>query len=154
MYVLGADVFQIDAVDLRRHLHVVLHTRYGLDVVDAVGNLEQTAAVVYSEVLHSLRDGETDGRSSARFVGNDQARSEGVEASVDALDAGIERLKVDADVGVTLVPHASSHQTHVLIEYMFDNTGLRGHRQNLSLFGRSPFEGGLATLADCSLDLR
>ena len=46
VHVLGADVFQIDAVDLRRHLHVVLHTRHCFDVVDAVGNLEQTAAVV------------------------------------------------------------------------------------------------------------
>jgi len=33
---------------------------------------------------------------------------------------------------VTLVPHASSHQTHVLIEYLFDNTLSSGHRQNLS----------------------
>ena len=40
VHVLGADVFQIDAVDLRRHLHIVLHARYGLDVVDAIGNLE------------------------------------------------------------------------------------------------------------------
>lgn len=90
---------------------------------------------MYSKVLHSLRDGEADGRSSARFVGNDQARSEGIESAVDTLDAGIERLKVDADIGVTLVPHASSHQTHVLIEYLFDNTRSSGYRQNLSLFG-------------------
>jgi len=110
----------------------MLHARYGLDVVDAVGNLEQTAAVVYPEVLHGLCDGEADGRAPARFVGNDQTRSEWVESSVDALDAGIERLKVDADIGVTLMPHASSHQTHVLIEYLFDNTRSSGHRQNLS----------------------
>ena len=154
MHVLGADVFQIDTVNLRRHLHVVLHARYGLDVVDAVGNFEQTAAIVYPQVLHGLCDGETDGRAPARFVGNDQVGGERVEPAVNALDASVERLKVDADIGVTLVPHASSHQTHVLIEYMFDNTRLCGHRQNLSLFGRSPFEGGLATLADCSLDLR
>ena len=131
MNVLRTDVFQVDTVDLRRHLHVVLHARYGLDVVDAIGYFEQATAVVNPEVFHSLRDSETDGRASARFVGNDQARSEGVEPAVDALDAGIERLKVDADIGVTLVPHASSHQTHVLIEYMFDNTRSSGHRQNL-----------------------
>lgn len=40
VHVLWAHVFQIDAVDLRRHLHVVLHARYGLNVVDAIGNLE------------------------------------------------------------------------------------------------------------------
>lgn len=131
MNVLRAHVFQIDTVDFRRHFHVVLHARYGLDVADAVGNLEQTASVVYPEVLHGLCDGEADGRAPARFVGNDQARSEGVESAVDALDAGVKRLKVDADIGVTLVPHASSHQTHVLIEYMFDNTRSSGHRQNL-----------------------
>ena len=107
MNVLRAHVFQIDAVDLRRHLHVVLHARYGLDVVDAVGYLEQTAAVVYPEVLHGLCDGEADGRASARFVGNDQACSEWVESAVDALDAGIKRLEVDADVGVLLVLHPS-----------------------------------------------
>ena len=90
---------------------------------------------MYPEVFHGLCDGETDGRSSARFVGNDQVGGERVEPTVDALDAGVERFKVDADIGVTLVPHASSHQTHVLIEYMFDNTRLSGHRQNLSLFG-------------------
>ena len=73
MNVLRTDVFQVDTVDLRRHLHVVLHARYGLDVVDAIGNLEQTAAVVDAEVFHSLRDGEADGRAPARFVGNDQA---------------------------------------------------------------------------------
>ena len=132
MNVLRADVFQIDAVDLRRHLHVMLHARYGLDVVDAVGNLEQTAAVVYPEVLHGLCDGEADGRAPARFVGNDQVGGERVESAVDALDASVKRLEVDADIGVTLVPHASSHQTHVLIEYLFDNTRSSGHRQNLS----------------------
>ena len=136
MHVLRTYVFQIDAVDLRRHFHVVLHARYGLDAVDAVGNFEQTAAVVYPEVLHGLCDGEADGRASARFVGNDQACSEWVESAVDALDAGVKRLKVYADIGVTLEPHASSHQTHVLIEYLFDNTHLRGHRQSLTLFGR------------------
>lgn len=61
---------------------------------------------------------------------------EWIEPVVHALDAGIKRLEVDADVGVLLVRHASSHQTHVLIEYMFDNTRSTGHRQNLSLFGR------------------
>ena len=107
MNVLRAHVFQIDAVDLRRHLHVMPHARYGLDVVDAVGNLEQTAAVVYPEVLHGLCDGEADGRAPARFVGNDQTRSEWVEPTIDALDAGIKRLEVDADVGVLLVRHPS-----------------------------------------------
>ena len=136
MHVLRTHVFQIDTVNLRRHLHVVLHARYGLDVVDAVGNLEQATAVMDSEVFHGLGNGEADGRAPARFVGNDQARSEWVESAVDALDAGVKRLKVDADIGVTLVPHASSHQTHVLIEYMFDNSRSSGHRQNLSLFGR------------------
>ena len=131
MNVLRTHVFQIDAVDFRRHLHVVLHARYGLDAVDAVGNLEQTAAVVYPEVLHSLCDGEADGRAPARFVGNDQVGGERVESAVDALDASVKRLEVDADIGVTLVPHASSHQTHVLIEYLFDNTRSSGHRQNL-----------------------
>mgnify|MGYP000703620955 CR=1 FL=1 len=110
----------------------MLHARYGLDVVDAVGNLEQTAAVVYPEVFHGLCDGEADGRAPTRFVGNDQARGEWVEPAIDTLDAGVKRLKVDADIGVTLVPHAASHQTHVLIEYLFDNTRSSGHRQNLS----------------------
>ena len=136
MNVLRTHVFQIDAVDLRRHLHIVLHARYGLDVVDAVGNLEQTAAVMYPEVFHGLRDSETDGRAPARFVGNDQVGGERVKPTVNALDASVKRLEVDADIGVTLVPHASSHQTHVLIEYMFDNSRSSGHRQNLSLFGR------------------
>ena len=65
MHVLGADVFQIDTVDLRRYFHVVLHARYGFDVVDAIGNFEQTAAIAYPEVLHGLCDGEADGRASA-----------------------------------------------------------------------------------------
>ena len=107
MNVLRTHVFQIDAVDFRRHLHVVLHARYGLDVADAVGNLEQTAAVVYPEVFHGLRDGEADGRASARFVGNDQVGGERIEPTIDALDAGIKRLEVDADVGVLLVLHPS-----------------------------------------------
>ena len=132
MHVLRTHVFQIDTVDLSRHLHVVLHARYGLDVVDAVGNFEQTAAVVYPEVLHGLRDGEADGRAPARFVGNDQVGGKRIEPTIDALNAGIKRLEVDADVGVLLVRHTSSHQTHVLIEYLFDNTRLHGHRQNLS----------------------
>ena len=38
--VLRTDVFQVDTVDLRRHLHVVLHARHGLNVVDAIGNLK------------------------------------------------------------------------------------------------------------------
>lgn len=130
MHVLWADEFQIDTVDLRRHLHVVLHARYGLDVVDTVGNLEQATAVMDSEVFHGLCDGKADGRAPARFVGNDQVGGERVETAVDALDAGVERLEVDADIGVTLVSHASSHQTHVLIEYLFDNTRSSGHRQN------------------------
>lgn len=136
MNILRADVFQVDTVDLRRHLHVVLHARYGLDVVDAVGNLEQATAVMDSEVLHGLCDGEADGRAPARFVGNDQVGGERVEPAVNALNASVKRLEVDADIGVTIVPHASSHQTHVLIECMFDNTRSSGHRQNLSLFGR------------------
>ncbi len=65
MHVLRTHVFQIDTVDLRRHLHVVLHARYGLDVVDAVGNLEQATAVVYPEVFHGLGNGEADGRTPA-----------------------------------------------------------------------------------------
>ena len=110
----------------------MLHAWYGRDVVDAIGNFEQTAAIVYPEVLHGLRDGKADGRASARFVGNDQVGGERIEPTVDALDAGIKRLEVDADIGVLLVRHASSHQTHVLIEYLFDNTRSTGHRQNLS----------------------
>ena len=86
---------------------------------------------MYPKVLHGLCDGEADGRAPARFVGNDQVGGEWVEPAVNTLDAGIKRLKVDADIGVTLVPHASSHQTHVLIEYLFDNTRSTGHRQNL-----------------------
>ena len=135
MNVLRTDVFQVDTVDLRRHLHVVLHARYSLDVVDAVGNLEQATAVMDSEVFHGLGNGEADGRAPARFVGNDQVGGERIEPAVDALDASVKRLEVDADIGVALVPHASSHQTHVLIEYLFDNTRSSGHRQNLSLFG-------------------
>ena len=46
VHVLWADVFKVDAVDLRRYLHVVLHARHGLDVVDAIGDLEQSTAVV------------------------------------------------------------------------------------------------------------
>ena len=105
MHVLRTDVFQIDAVDLRRYLHVVLHARHGLDVVDAIGNLEQAAAVMYPEVLHGLGDSEADGRTPARFVGNDQVGGEWIEPTVDALDAGIKRLEVDADIGVLLVRH-------------------------------------------------
>ena len=93
----------------------MLHARYGLDVVDAVGNLEQTAAVVYPEVFHGLRDGKTDGRASARFVGNDQARGEWVEPAVDTLDAGVERLKVDADIGMLLVFHACPPIKHMFL---------------------------------------
>ena len=115
MHVLGAHVFQIDAVDLRRHLHVVLHARYGFDVVDAVGNLEQTAAIVYPEVLHGLRDGKADGRASARFVGNDQVGGERIEPTVDALDAGIKRLEVDADVGVLPVRHPYPSIKHMFL---------------------------------------
>ena len=107
VHVLGADVFQIDTVDFRRHLHVMLHAWYGRDVVDAIGNFEQTAAIVYPEVLHGLRDGKADGRASARFVGNDQVGGERIEPTVDALDAGIKRLEVDADIGVLLVRHPS-----------------------------------------------
>lgn len=136
MDILRAYVLQVDAVDMRRYLHIVLHARYSFDVVDAVGNFEQAAAVMDAEVLHRLRDGQADRRAAARLVGHDQVGGKRIEPTVDTLDAGVKRLKVDADIGATLVPHASSHQTHVLIEYMFDNTRLRGHRQNLSLFGR------------------
>lgn len=136
MNVLRTDVFQVDTIDLRRYLHVVLHARYGLNVADSIGYFEQATAVVYPEVLHGLCDSETDGCASARFVGNDQVGGERVEPADNALDASVKRLEVDADIGVTLVPHASSHQTHVLIEYMFDNSRSSGHRQNLSLFGR------------------
>ena len=115
MNVLRTDVFQVDTVDLRRHLHVVLHARYGLDVVDAIGNLEQTAAVVDAEVFHSLRDGEADGRAPARFVGNDQVGGERIEPTIDALDAGIKRLKVDADVGVLPVRHPSPPIKHMFL---------------------------------------
>ena len=114
MHVLGADVFQIDTVDFRRHLHVMLHAWYGRDVVDAIGNFEQTAAIVYPEVLHGLRDGKADGRASARFVGNDQVGGERIEPTVDALDAGIKRLEVDADIGVLLVRHPCP-----IIKHMF-----------------------------------
>ena len=115
MNVLRAHVFQIDAVDVRRYLHIVLHARHGLDVVDSVGNLEQATAVVDSEVLHGLCDGEADGRAPARFVGNDQARRERVEPAVNALDAGIKRLEVDADVGVLLVRHPCPFIKHMFL---------------------------------------
>ena len=115
MNVLRADVFQIDAVDLRRHFHVVLHAWHGLDVVDAIGDLEQSAAVMYPEVLHGLRDGETDGRASARFVGNDQVSGERVEPTIDALDAGIKRLEVDADIGVLAVRHPYPSIKHMFL---------------------------------------
>ena len=115
MNVLRTHVFQIDAVDFRRHLHVVLHARYGLDAVDAVGNLEQTAAVVYPEVLHSLCDGEADGRAPARFVGNDQVGGERIEPTIDALDAGIKRLEVDTDVGVLPVRHPCPFIKHMFL---------------------------------------
>lgn len=70
---------------------------------------------MYPEVFHGLCDGETDGRSSARFVGNDQVGGERVEPAVDALDAGVERFKVDADVGVLLVRHPCPSIKHMFL---------------------------------------
>ena len=112
--VLRTDVFQVDTVNLCRHLHVVLHARYSLDVVDAVGNLEQATAVMDSEVFHGLGNGEADGRAPARFVGNDQVGGERIEPAVDALDAGVKRLKVDTDVRTPTVLHRV-----LLIKHMF-----------------------------------
>ena len=93
----------------------MLHARCGLDVVDAVGNLEQATAVMDSEVLHGLGNGETDGRTPARFVGNDQVGGERIEPTVDALDAGIKRLEVDADIGVLLVRHPCPSIKHMFL---------------------------------------
>ena len=115
MNVLRTDVFQVDTVDLRRYLHVVLHARYGLNVVDAIGYFEQATTVMDAEVLHGLGDSEADGRASARFVGNDQVGGERIEPTIDALDAGIKRLEVDADVGVLLVRHPSPPIKHMFL---------------------------------------
>ena len=114
MDVLRAYVLQVDTVDLRRYLHIVLHARYGFDVVDAVGNFEQAAAVMDAEVLHRLRDGQADCRAAARLVGHDQVGGKRIEPTVDTLDAGVKRLEVDTDIRTPTVLHRV-----LLIKHMF-----------------------------------
>ena len=65
MDVQGAHIFKVDAVDARRDLHVVAHTGRGCDVVDVLGNLEETAAVAYAELLHGGADRQADGGAAA-----------------------------------------------------------------------------------------
>ena len=90
-----------------------------------------------AEVLHRLRDGQADRRAAARLVGHDQVGGKRIEPTVDTLDAGVKRLKVDTDVRMPSALHRGPpHQTHVPIEYLFDNT--RPAKKGQVYFGRSP----------------
>ena len=89
---------QVDAVNLGRDLHVALHARLGLNVLDVLWDLEDAAAPGDAELLQRRRDGEADGRVAAVGIGDHQVRVEGVEPAVDALHGGVERFEVDAEV--------------------------------------------------------
>ena len=65
MDVFRAHVFQVNAVDLRRDLHVMVHARFGHYVVDSGRNLKYTAAVVNAQPFHGGGDGQADGGVAA-----------------------------------------------------------------------------------------
>ena len=100
--VLRRHVAQVDRVDVGRHLHVALHARTCHDVVHALGNLEHAAAARQAERLHRRRDGQADGLLRAVGIGHDEVRLQRVEPAIDALDAGVEALQVDAHVRALL----------------------------------------------------
>ena len=113
VHVLGADEFEVDAVDLGGYLHVVTHARLCHDVVDTGRYLEDAAPVAYAELLHGGRDGQADGRGPAVRIGYHEVRREGVAAAVGAFHARVERLQVDADVGALRTSHGPSVRTYV-----------------------------------------
>ena len=98
--VLGGNVAQVDGVDVGRDLHVAAHARRRGDVLDALGYLEHPAAVADAQGLHGRGDGQADGLLGARGVGHHEVGGEGVKAALGALHGGVERLEIDADVGV------------------------------------------------------
>ena len=84
--VLRGDVSDIDAVDLRRVIDVLLHPWRRHDVIDPLGDLEDAAAVAHAQRLHGRRDRQTDGLFRARRIRHDQIRGHGIQAPFDTLD--------------------------------------------------------------------
>ena len=74
-------------------------------MVDSLGNLEHAAAVADPQCLHGGRDSQADGLLGAGEVGDHEACGHGVEATVDALYAGIEALQVYAEVLALALGH-------------------------------------------------
>ena len=94
---------QVDAVYLRRDLHVALHVgAYGA-VVDGLGNLEQSRPAREPLGLDGRRERQADGARAAARVRHDEVRLERVEPKVRALDGGVEALEIDAQVDVPRV---------------------------------------------------
>ena len=109
VHVFGAHVAQVDTVDLGRDLHVAAHAGFEGSVGEPRGDLEHAAAVAHARRLHGGADREADGFLGAVEVRHDHAGGKGVEAVIDALDRGVERLEVDAKVRV---PSCHSHLPH------------------------------------------
>ena len=106
--VLRREVLEVDAVDVGGALHVERHARRRHDVVEILGDLEHAAAVAHAERLHRRRDGQADGLFAALGIGDHEARGHGVEAALDALDARVEALEVDAEVVSVLGCHGAA----------------------------------------------
>ena len=71
----------------------------GVDLFDAPDDLKQARSTRDTVGFQRRRYGEADRLFGAGGIGDDQIGGEGVKMTFDALDAGVEALQVDGDIG-------------------------------------------------------
>ena len=96
--IVRADVLLIERNDPRGDLHIAAHVRQRDDIVDAVRDLEQPAAVRHAQRFHSGGHGEADRPAPARFVRDHEVGLKRVQPPVDAFDRGKEAFEIDTNV--------------------------------------------------------
>ena len=70
-----------------------------VDFTHTLHHLKKACAPSYTVCFHRRRHGETDGLVGSRCIGNHKIGRQWIKSSFDTLDRGVERFKVDGDIG-------------------------------------------------------
>ena len=88
--ILLRDVLQIDAINLRGIIQVLLHPRRRHNIINALRNLEDATAVMDTKCLHRRRDCQANGLIRSCWICNNQPCGHRIQSPLRALHRGIE----------------------------------------------------------------
>ena len=102
VYVVPAEIVEIDRIDVRAVFDVELHLGEGGDIFDILRNLKYPAAIFHTKRLHGGRNRKTDCLFGAACIGYDKVCRQRVQPTFHAFHRGEEGFQVDGKIDSVL----------------------------------------------------